>query len=366
MNEDAPAAHYKKMFERVSTLAKIGVWEYDLLNGHLTWTNMVYDIFGIDRGAPIDRETALELYEPHSRYELERIRTDAINAGTSFALDIQIKRKDGEVRWVRVTAQVEQEAGTSVRIFGTKQDITSQKAALEQVQALQSELIHLSRASAIGVMTSTLAHELNQPLTALSNYLSTAQRMAAREGISQDLNACIDGALETTDRAANIIRSVRAMTAASDGQKEPIVLSSLVEEALILATAGVADLTVSCEINPALLVFADRIQIQQVLINLIHNACEAAAGGPCRIDINARPANAHVEVFVNDEGPGFPENIMAEVFEAFTSAKSAGLGLGLSISRTIVEAHGGKISAANRPGGGASVCFTLPRCEGHN
>ncbi|NCP12678.1 MAG: PAS domain-containing protein [Sphingomonadales bacterium] len=365
MNQDAPTAHYKKMFERVSTLAKIGVWECDLKSGHLTWTNMVYDIFGIGRGTPVDRETTLQLYEPNSRWEMDRIRTEAINSGTGFALDVQIKRKDGEVRWIRLTAQVEQEAGTPVRIFGTKQDITSEKAALEQMQALQSELIHLSRASAIGAMTSTLAHELSQPLAALSNYLSTARRMAVREGISRDFNECIGGALETTHRAANIIRSVRAMTKANDSKKESIALSSLVEETLVLATAGVTDLTVSCDIDPELIVFADRIQIQQVLINLIHNACDAAAGGPCRIGIKATPKNSHVEIRVNDEGPGIPQAIIAEVFEAFTSAKSSGLGLGLSISRTIVEAHGGKISATNLPDRGASVCFTLPKSAWH-
>lgn len=361
MREDHSAAHFKKMYDRVATLAKIGVWEYDILNRQLTWTDTVYDIFGITRGAPIDRETALALYEPSCRHDMERLRADAIRSGTGFALDIQIRRMDGEVRWVRLTADVEQEAGTSVRIFGTKQDITSEKTAHDKVQSLQTELIHLSRASAIGAMTSTIAHELNQPLAALNGYLSAARRIVPIESASSDFKECIDGALEASRRAANIIRSVRAMTAATDSKKHDIRLLSLVQEALSLATAGVPHLTVSLNVDLAFIVFADHIQIQQVVINLIRNACEAAAGSACHISISARSTDSHVEVCVVDDGPGIPENILARVFEAFTSSKSEGLGIGLSISRTIIEAHGGKIRAENVANGGASVCFTLPR-----
>ena len=361
MNAEASADHGQKMFDRVSTLARIGVWECDLATGRLTWTDMVYDIFGIPRGAPVDRETTLRLYEPSSRREMERLRAEAINSGTGFELDIQIKLAVSEVRWVRLTALVEQEAGQSVRIFGTKQDITSEKAAREQVQALQTELIHLSRASAIGAMASTIAHELNQPLATVINYLSAARRIAPRENVSADLDQCIQGAIEAAHCAGNIIRSVRAMTARRDSKKEDIELASLVKEALALAIAGVPHVAVSYDLSPALFVFADRIQIQQVVINLIRNACEATAGGACHVGIKARTINSHVEVCVIDEGPGIPEDIIAQVFEAFISTKSEGLGMGLSISRTIIEEHGGKIGAANLPNQGVSVSFTLPK-----
>lgn len=361
MSEEASSDHFKKMYDRVSTLAKIGVWECDLATGRLTWTDMVYDIFGMPRGTPIDRETTLQLYEPGSRREMERLRAEAINSGTGFDLDIQIKPAVSEVRWVRLTALVEQDKGRSVRIFGTKQDITREKAAREKVQALQTELIHLSRASAIGAMASTIAHELNQPLATVINYLSAARRIAPRENVSANLDQCIHGAIEAAHCAGNIIRSIRAMTAQRDSKREDIELSSLVKEALALVTAGVPHVAVSYDLSPALFVFADRIQIQQVVINLIRNACEATDGDVCHVGIKARTINSDVEVCVIDEGPGIPEDIIAKVFDAVISTKSAGLGMGLSISRTIIEAHGGKIRAANLPNRGASVCFTLPR-----
>lgn len=360
MRTHASSNHFKKMYDRVSTLAKIGVWECDLETGQLTWTDTVYDIFGIPRGAPIDRETALQLYEPGSRREMERLRAEAINAGTGFDLEIQIVPTASAVRWVRLTALVEKEAGRSVRIFGTKQDITSEKAAQQKLQTLQTELIHLSRASAMGVMASTIAHELNQPLAAVLSYLFAARRIAPRESISGDLDQSIHGAIVAAQRAGNILRSVREITVKRDDKKEHIEISSLVKEALALAIAGMPHLEMSCELSPALFVFADRIQIQQVVINLIRNACEATAGGACHVNIKTRTKNAHVEVCVIDEGPGIPQDIIDKVFDAFSSSKPAGLGVGLSIARTIIEEHGGKISAANLPNRGASVCFTLP------
>lgn len=229
------------------------------------------------------------------------------------------------------------------------------------MQALQTELIHLSRASAIGTMSSTLAHELNQPLATIVNYLAAARRLAPREKVSADLGQCIHGAIEAAHRAGNIIRSVRAMTAQMSSKEEDIELSSLVKEALVIANAGVPNVEVSCDISPDLFVLADRIQIQQVVINLVRNACQACESDVCHVGIKARAVNSHVEVCVIDEGPGIPADIIAKVFDAFISTRSAGLGMGLSISRTIIEAHGGRISAANLPDRGAAVCFTLPR-----
>jgi two-component system sensor kinase FixL len=349
------------MYDRVSVLSKIGVWECDLASGQLVWTDMVYDIFGLPRGRPISREAALSLYEPKSRQEMERLRTEAIEHGTGFSLDIQIRSEAGEVRWVRLTAEIEQEAGRSVRIFGTKQDITREKAAHDKLQSLQTEMIHLSRGSAMGAMASTIAHELNQPLAAVSNYLSAARRKAPRENISSDFDECIEGALEAVHRAGKIVRSVRAMTRKSGVKKEEVALELVLKEAKDLATAGISDLSLSWDIDRDLTVYADRVQIQQVIINLIRNACEAAGGGACQIGIKAWSTGTTVEVCVSDDGPGIPQDLITEIFDGFVSTKSDGLGVGLSISRTIIEAHGGRIRAENLPEGGALICFTLRR-----
>lgn len=354
------AAHYKKMYDRVSGLAKIGVWECDLASGKLTWTDTVYDLFGIPRGCPISREDTLKLYRPDSRVEMERLRSRAISTGVGFALDIQLESVGGKDRWIRLTAEIDGEAGRPVRIFGTKQDISAEKAAQERVQSLQNELIHVSRVSAMGAMASTLAHEVNQPLAGASNYLAVARRLASREPVSPDLSQCIEAALESVQQAGRTIRSVREMSAKGRVSKEVLDLEQVVKEAARLATAGNPDVTLSCDIAGAPPVRADRIQIQQVLLNLIRNACEAADGGPCRIGISGTASDAHFELSVTDNGPGIPAAVLPDIFEAFVSNKPDGVGIGLSISRTIVEAHGGRIRATNLPEGGTTFSFSLP------
>jgi two-component system, LuxR family, sensor kinase FixL len=361
-NEEA-TAHYKKMYDRVSALAKIGVWECDLASGRLTWTDTVYDIFGLPRGSVVSREDALKLYRPDSRVEMERLRSRAISTGIGFALDVQLAPAGGKDRWIRLTAEIEKEAGKPVRIFGTKQDISAEKAAQDKVQSLQNELIHVSRVSAMGAMASTLAHEVNQPLTAASNYLAVARRLASREPVRSDLSECIQAALESIQQAGSTIRSVREMSAKRRVTEENLELEQVVKEAARLATKGNPNVTLSCDIGGAPPVKADRIQIQQVLINLIRNACEAADGRPCHISINGTASEAHLELCVSDNGPGIPVAVLPRIFEAFVSTKPGGVGIGLSISRTIVEAHGGHIRAMNLPEGGTMLCFTLPLAE---
>ena len=356
----ASAAHFSKMYDRISGLAKIGVWECDLATEKLTWTDTVYDLFEIVRGSEIDRDDTLKLYDATSRSEIERLRGEAIRNGTGFTLDVLIRTASGKDRWIRLTADIEQEDGKSVRIFGTKQDISAERAAQEKVQSLQTELIHMSRVSAMEAMASILAHELNQPLAAASNYMSAALSMAARGTVTPELSHCLDAALKSTLRAGEIIRLVRGMTGKAHAMKAELELEQVVKEAVALATIGSTNLSITYDIVPTAPVTADRIQIQQVLINLIRNAYESAAGKACHITIRSSKGKTHLEICVSDTGPGIPDDILPNIFEPFVTTKPDGLGIGLSISRTIVEAHGGRIKAANLAGGGASLCFTVP------
>lgn len=359
---DGPAstAHYRKMYDRVSALARIGVWECDLATDELTWTDAVYDLFELPRGSPVRRSDMVELYEANSRREMERLRAEAIANGTGFSVEVRIRTASGNEKWIRLTADVEQEDGRSVRIFGTKQDISEEKAAQDKVQSLQTELIHVSRASAMGAMGSTLAHELNQPLTAISSCMAAARRLARQSPIAPELSQCLDAAGESALRAGEIIRRVRRMSAKRPSHKAALAIEPLVREAAALATAGHPEVAMSYDLTGSMTAVGDPIQIQQVMINLIRNACEAGAGKPLAIEIAATRNRTHLEICVSDTGPGIPVDMLPRIFESFVSASPQGLGIGLSISRTIVEAHGGQIRARNIPGGGASFCFTLP------
>jgi two-component system sensor kinase FixL len=360
--QTANAAHYRKMYDRASTLARIGIWECDLATQELTWTDGVYDLFELPRGAPLDRDRIVALYEKASRAEMERLRAEAIRTCGSFALDIHIFTATGAERWLRLTADVEQEDGRAVRIFGTKQDITEERAAREKVRALQAQLIHVSRRSAMGAMATTLAHELNQPLAAISNYVAGMRATVARGASADEIIRGLTAIERCALGAGDIIRSVREMTGEGRARRRSIDPVPLIREAATLALMGSeAHAVIHYDLEEGMAVAADPIQLQQVFINLLRNAFDAVQDqSEAAIAITAVAAGDRIEIAVEDNGPGIAPDLLPRVFDSFVTTKPEGMGVGLSVSRTIVEAHGGTIAAENRSGGGATFRIALP------
>ena len=264
-----------------------------------------------------------------------------------------------------IYSPITSEDGAVTGVFLAGYDISEQKAAEEKVELLQTELIHISRASAMGTMATTLAHELNQPLTAISSYLSGSKRLLAR-GSAQDLERAgeaLELALESARRAGEIIRGLRDMTMRGGTKRNWINLAEAIDEAVRFALVGAGEKGVvsRVELAPDLDVEADRIQIQQVMLNLIRNATEAMAKSPRReLVVDARLSGGKVLVQVSDTGPGLDRETRKTLFEPFITTKEDGMGIGLSISRTIIEAHGGQLWAEDNVNGGASFCFSLP------
>ncbi|MDR6848265.1 two-component system sensor kinase FixL [Sphingomonas sp. BE270] len=254
------------------------------------------------------------------------------------------------------------------RIFtGFIHDLTEQQHAELRLKELQSELIHVSRLSAMGTMASTLAHELNQPLTAIANYLEAGRELLDAGGAEAAtlLREAIEESTSEALRAGKIVRRLRDFVARGEVERRVEDLPRLIDEASRLALIGARERGVRAffELAPDITtVTVDRVQIQQVLVNLIRNAIDAVAGQEVR-DITISTCaldNAMVEVSVADTGPGLSPDIAARLFQAFATTKPAGMGLGLSICRTIVEAHRGHIRAEPRPTGGTVFRFTLP------
>jgi two-component system sensor kinase FixL len=291
------------------------------------------------------------------------MRSRAIRDGSSFSIDIRIRTARGNDRWIRLTAEVEQEDGRSVRIFGTKQDITVEKSAQEKVRSLQAELIHVSRRSAMGVMAATLAHELNQPLGAISNYVAGARRtLHDPKRTNELLDSGLEAIQENADRASNIIRNLRCVGKGSSIRTQIVDPNPLIREAASLAMSGVDQpLTVRFFLADDVTISVDPVQIQQVIINLIRNAVEAVQESPVQeIVVATSVEEGNFKIHIDDSGHGIAPGMLDKLFESFVSSRPGGMGVGLSISRTIAEAHGGEILAANREAGGASFCVALP------
>lgn len=274
------------------------------------------------------------------------------------------RRKDGSEFPVELSVGAAKSGNG--RIFtGFIRDLSDQQRAERRVRELQDELIHVARLSAMGTMASTLAHELNQPLTAIAAYLEAARRLtceaakdAARAGDA------MDAAGREAVRAGDIVRRLRTFVARGENERRVEPLVPLIEDASRLALTGARECGVRAfhRFDPAAdHVFADRVQVQQVLVNLIRNAVDAMDDAEVAdLTILTRRDGEMIRISVIDTGSGLPSDQIPRLFEAFTTTKADGLGLGLSISRTIVEAHGGRIWAEVGAVSGSIFHFTLP------
>ena len=275
------------------------------------------------------------------------------------------ERKDSSTFPMELSVGEVQSSGQ--RFFtGFVRDLSERQFADTRLQKLQAELAHISRLSAMGEMASTLAHELNQPLTAIANYLKGSRRLLedAPDERARQVRDAMDKAADQALRAGQIIRRLRDFVSRGESERRVESLAKMVEEASALALVGAKELGVSVrfELQPHVdLVLADRVQIQQVLLNLIRNSVEAMAGADRRelqVSSEAR-VDGIVEIAVADSGSGLTEEVAAQLFQPFVTTKVAGMGVGLSISRAIIDAHGGQIWAETNPQGGTIFRFTL-------
>jgi two-component system, LuxR family, sensor kinase FixL len=251
---------------------------------------------------------------------------------------------------------------------GFVRDLTERQQTRARLQEIQDELLHASRLRSMGEMAAALAHELNQPLTATANYVAAALRLidGPQPDLAQVRHALALASAQTL-RSGDIIRRLRAFVARGETTRHPEQLDVMVEEASALALVGLGDrgVTVQFQRDPDLPpVIADRVQIQQVLLNLLRNAVEAMEGSAVRaLTLGTARWDSMVAVSVADTGSGIPPSIEALLFQPFVTTKSEGMGIGLSVCRAIVEAHGGRLWAEPNPGGGSVFRFTLPVAE---
>ena len=353
-------------------IAGVGGWELDIASGTLSWSEETYRIFGVDprEERPSD-ELFYSLVHPEDRARMLDNQALSYETGDIFDQEYRIVRRDGEVRYLNSRAQVMPRGrNRDNRFLGIVRDITERRLFEQQLEAerdkaakLQSELIHISRVSAMETMAAALAHELNQPLTAVANFSAAARALHARDPHSEQLEEACRQIESNAHKAAEIVRGLRAMTKPGNGHRTTIALSDTIRDAAALALVG-ADVTISYDLAPDLRVHVDRVQIQQVIVNLVRNASEAVEKVANKdIAVTARRQGNCAYIAVTDRGVGIAEDLLPTIFDSFVSTKADGMGIGLSISRTIVEAHGGQIGVTSKPGEGAAFWLTLPLAE---
>lgn len=336
------------------------------LGGIITsWNKSAEAIFGYAPDEIIGKSITL-LFPPDRLNEEVSIIEQIGKGGRVDHFETVRRRKDGSN--VPVSLTISPILGPDGRIIGASKivrDISEREQAQIRLQEVQTDLFHLSRLNTVSHMASGLAHELNQPLSAISNYLRGAQRLLGdrTDELSISLKYALEQANRQAVRAGEVVKRLRNFLARGEPERRPESLSELIRETNQLALLGNRGATVVVELDAAVdIVLIDRIQIQQVLLNLVRNALEAMDRTERReLRIASRPADTEMaEISVMDLGSGIPEEVASQMFKPFVSTKGQGMGVGLAISKTIVESHGGRITVEPNPEGGTIFRFTVP------
>jgi two-component system sensor kinase FixL len=336
------------------------------LDGIVThWNPAAETLFGYRAEEIIGRPIAM-LFPPDRVAEADTIM-ERLRGGVQVGnYETVRRRKDASTFPASVTiSPIRDEDGTIVGASKILRDLTEHNNREQRLHEAQAELFHVQRLTELGQLISALVHEVNQPLAAIGNYAGAGKRLLAAGNIDASKTA-LQKIGEQTERAHQIIQRLRNFARKGDSERRNEHLPTMIEEGVALATVTLKQDRVAVHTRldaGAAHVAADRVQIQQVLFNLLRNAVEAMDHSPQReIVITATPVNGEmVEVGVADTGPGLAPAVRSDLFRPFVTTKVTGMGVGLSICRSIVETHGGRLWAEDNPGGGTVFRFTLPR-----
>jgi len=354
-------------------LSHSGSWAWNPATGeNRYWSDECFRIMGFDpAGGMPNFETVAHRFHPDDQpifsEKLERARRER----TEFEVDYRIIHPDGEIRYIHAVGHpVLGPSGDLVEFVGSVIDVTERRRADEALRQAQTDLAHANRVSSMGELTAFLAHEVNQPIAAAVTDASTCLRWLAHE--QPDLNearAAASRSIKDATRAAEIIKRVRLLFKKGTPERELVDMNEVSREMIVLlhSMATQCGVFVRSELTANLpRVMGDRVQLQQVLMNLMINSIDAMKVVDRRRELtlqSQRGENGHVLISVSDTGVGLPPQQADKIFGAFFTTKTSGTGMGLRISRTIVESHGGTLWADENYSSGAKFCFTLPTCE---
>lgn len=354
--------------------ANFGIWIRDLVRNDIWASDTWRALFGFGPSERVEFDGILQRLHPDDRDALRLAHALAIGGASagSYQTEYRLILPDGTTRWIASQGRVECDATSRpVLVRGASRDVTARKLAEQETQHLRHEIAHVGRVSMMGQLAAALAHEINQPLGAILRNAEAAELFMQHPSPDLDeVRAILSDIRKDDQRAGAVIDRMRGLLKRHSLDTRPLDVRELVDgiAALVRIDAEVRqirlDIDVAGDLPP---VRGDRVHLQQVLLNLVLNGMDAlndATPEARRVSVSARLDTAHtIEFAVEDAGPGIPFSTLAHVFDPFFTTKPNGMGMGLPISRTIVEAHGGQLSAENNDGGGATFRFTLPIAE---
>ena len=340
----------------------------------IIWSEETFRIFGFDKAPSIKRATVIQRIHPDDRARVLRITGRALSDWKDFEHGYRLLMPDGSVKHVHVRTHAVKDTSSGIDFVGAVSDVTARKEAEAELHEAQANLAHVTRVTALGELAASIAHEVNQPLAAVVTNAAACLHWLDREPANlKEARSVVQSIVKDGNRAGEVIQRVRALANKTTDQKTPLDINEVVNEVISLAQHELSSHRVALrlELAPALpLVLADRIQLQQVILNLVINAIEAmqpVKDRPRELVIRTRQDEAgQVLVTVSDCGVGVAAENADRLFDAFFTTKSSGMGMGLSICRSIVNAHGGRLSAFGNAGPGATFQFTLPWHRGHS
>jgi two-component system sensor kinase FixL len=361
----------EKRLNLAADSANLGMWEWDIAHDEIWITDKGRAMLGFESSEKLDFDRFRSRLHPDDRESVLKAVDSSLGAGAEYRSEYRVVLPDGQLRWIAGRGHVEFDGdGQPVRMRGASVDITERKLAELEAARHRNEMAHLSRVTTVGELSGSLAHELNRPLGAILSNAQAAQRMLANGGIDvAEFREILNDIVSENKHAAEVIRRLRLWLQKGEVQQHSLRINKVVQDVLKLIRTDLISQNVRVDTELARnlpTVTGDPVQLQQVLVNLVVNACDAMADRDTRerrlrILTGLENGGGAVIVSVTDRGGGIQVKEVEQIFEPFFTTKAKGMGLGLSVCRTIIAAHRGKLWATNNAERGATFHFTLPK-----
>jgi len=353
-------------------LSLTGSFSWRVTTDEMTWSEQLYRIFEFDQRVPVTLELIGSRVYPEDIPLLRDIIERARGAGTDLEYEHRLQMPDQSIKYLHIVAHGTRDQDGQLEYIGAVQDVTARRLSEQALAKARSELAHVARVTTLNTLTASIAHEVNQPLSGIITNASTCLRMLAAD--PPDVVGARETARRTIrdgNRASDVIARVRALFTKKESTTESVDLNEAAREVIALSLSELQRNQVILRtelVSDLPHVTGDRVQLQQVILNLLRNASEAMSGvddRPRQLVIRTeRDEGDHVRLAVQDAGVGFDPQAVDRLFEAFYTTKNDGMGMGLSVSRAIIERHHGRLWAAPNDGPGATFSFSIPRASG--